>query len=77
MGEKFETNRLLISETAESEINTIINLENHPDNCKFVWQGSYEDHKSEINDDHIRLLSIKTKTDDQMIGFCLIALNLN
>jgi len=65
------TERLSITDAAESDINMIMELETHPDNRDFIWQGSYEEHLSEINDEQHLLLVIRRVEDDMPIGYSL------
>jgi len=65
------TERLSIVDAAESDINMIIEMETHPDNRDFIWQGTYEDHLSEINDDQHLLLVFRRAEDDTPIGYSL------
>ncbi|HWQ79915.1 MAG TPA: GNAT family protein [Anaerovoracaceae bacterium] len=70
-----ETNRLFILEAVESEIPAIIELESHKDNRDFLWIGTYEEHKAEIEDKNHHLLVFKRKEDRVIIGYALIRLN--
>ena len=45
-----ETKRLNIIDATGADIQTIIKLETHKDNCDFIWSGTYEEHKAEIQD---------------------------
>lgn len=67
-----ETNRLFITEAVESEINTVIAMESHKDNRDFLWVGTYEEHKAEIEDKNHQLLVFKRKEDWAIIGYALI-----
>ena len=70
----FSTARLNIFKTIEEEIPSIMEMEEDIQNRDFVWQGSYNQHLSEINSKEELLLSIKTK-DNKLIGFALIGLD--
>ena len=70
-----ETERLLIMEAVESEINTIIELESHKDNRDYLWIGTYEEHQAEIVDKNHMLLVFKRKEDLEIIGYALIRLD--
>ncbi|MFT5872481.1 MAG: ribosomal-protein-alanine N-acetyltransferase [Clostridium sp.] len=70
-----ETKRLFIIDAIEADIETIINLESHKDNRDFIWLGTYEEHKAEIeNKDHL-LFVFKRKEDNLIVGFALIKLD--
>lgn len=57
------------------DIDTIMGIENHVANRDFIWQGSYEEHKSEIEHPDALLLLFKTKSDQQLVGYTLIHLD--
>ena len=68
---ELSTERLSIVDATESDINMIIEMETHPDNRDFIWQGTYADHLSEINDDQHLLLVIRRMEDNMPIGYSL------
>jgi len=70
-----KTKRLNIIAATEADIETIINLENHRDNRDFIWLGTYDQHKSEIEDKNHLLLVFKQKEDNLTVGFALIRLD--
>lgn len=70
-----DTERLLIVEAVESEIDTIKEIESHKDNRNFIWIGTYEEHKAEIEDKNHLLLVFKQKEDLAIIGYALIRLD--
>ena len=70
-----ETKRLYITDATEEDIEAIINLETHKDNRDFVWTGTYEEHKTEINDEDYLLFVLRRKEDNLIIGFSLIKLD--
>ena len=63
--------RLSIVNANESDINFIIEMEEHPDNRDFIWQGTYEEHLAEINDDQHLLLVFRRIEDNIPIGYSL------
>lgn len=69
------TKRLNICLAEEQDINTIIELENHEDNKRFIWQGTYEEHLTEINSESSLLLIFRQKSDNEIIGFALSVIN--
>ncbi|MEL7654929.1 MAG: GNAT family protein [Bacillota bacterium] len=69
------TERLCIVAAVESEIDTIIALESHKDNRNYLWIGTYEEHKAEIEDPNHLLLVFKRKEDQKIIGYALIRLD--
>jgi len=72
----FESQRLNICLAKEQDIDTIMDLEQHKENRRFVWQGTYEQHVDEINDDSYLLLTIREKSDDSIVGFILAVVDL-
>ena len=65
------TNRMIIRNATESNINLIFEIEQHPDNRDFIWVGTYEEHLSEINDDQHLLLVFNRIEDNKPIGYSL------
>ncbi|WP_028830274.1 GNAT family N-acetyltransferase [Proteocatella sphenisci] len=70
-----DTKRLYIVEAKESDIDMIMEIENHKDNRDFIWQGTVEQHINEINSDDSMLLKFEAKKDKHCIGYCLVALD--
>lgn len=70
-----QTERLTIIPVEEEDIETIIDIENHPDNRNFIWQGTYEEHLSEIHDPNHLLLKFIDRSNDTLIGYSLIHLD--
>ena len=69
--DKIVTNRLVIANAAASDIDWIIELENHPDNRDFVWAGTVEEHLFEIEDDAHLLLIFRLESDGTPVGYSL------
>jgi len=63
--------RLLIIDADESDINFIIEMEEHPENRDYIWQGTYEEHLSEIYDDQHLLLVFRCRKNNTPIGYSL------
>jgi len=70
-----ETKRLYIINATEADIETIIKLESHKDNRNFLWTGTYEEHKAEIEDKNHLLFVFKRKEDNLIVGYALIRLD--
>lgn len=70
-----ETKRLIIIDATQADIETIINLESHKDNRDFIWLGTYEEHKAEIEDKNHLIFVFRRKEDNLMVGFALIRLD--
>ncbi len=70
-----ETARLHITEATESDIPTVIALEEHPENRDYLWIGTYEEHLDEIADPNHLLLVFRERSDSRIIGYALVRLN--
>lgn len=70
-----ETKRLYIIDATEEDIETIIELESHEENRNFLWIGTYEEHKEEIEDKNHLLFVFRQKVDNVIIGYALIRLD--
>ena len=70
-----ETRRLIISEAGYSDISAVIELESHEDNRDYLWIGTEEEHRSEIEDQDHLLLMFRKKEDRKTIGYALVRLN--
>ena len=70
-----ETKRLYIIDAIEADIKTIIELESHKDNRDFIWLGTYDEHKAEMEDKNHLLFVLRRKEDNLTIGFALIRLD--
>ncbi len=70
-----ETKRLYIIDATEEDIETIIKLERHKDNRDFIWSGTYDEHKSEIEDKNYLIFVFRRKDDNLIIGYALIKLD--
>ncbi len=70
-----ETKRLEIIHAVEENIVRIMEIERDKDYRDFIWQGTYEEHLSEISDPNYLLLIIIEKNSKQEVGFALIRLD--
>ncbi len=70
-----KTSRMNIIEATEKDIYKIIEIEEDKENRDYLWIGTYEEHKSEIQDPNHLLLLFKEKTDNRTVGYALIRLN--
>lgn len=66
---------MIIKEAIEEEIPEIIALESHKDNRDYLWIGTEEEHKNEINDPNHLLLVFRKKVDGSIVGYALIRLD--
>lgn len=65
------TERLYIVDAQVNEIEAIMEMERHKDNTDFIWKGTYEEHKSEIENSDFLLLVIKERETQETVGFAL------
>lgn len=70
-----ETKRIYIVDATEADIETIIEMENNEENRDFVWSGTYDEHKAEIEDKNYLLFVFRKKADNLTVGFALIKLD--
>jgi [ribosomal protein S5]-alanine N-acetyltransferase len=66
-----ETKRLNIVEATKEDVDTIIEIESHPDNRDFIWIGTTEQHYEEIEDPNHLLLLFHAKEDGRIVGYAL------
>lgn len=71
MGPLFSSQRLEYFEASVKDIDYIIELENKPENSLYVWQGTFEQHKQEIEDKNHLLLIHLEKSSKEKIGYSL------
>ena len=62
--------RFSMVEATVADIDCIIEMEHHPDNRDYIWQGTREEHLAEIDDD-AHLLLIFRRPDGAPIGYSL------
>jgi RimJ/RimL family protein N-acetyltransferase len=70
-----ETDSLYITDAQETDIVAIMEMEKHKDNRNFIWQGTYDEHKKEIESDDYILQVFNKKENGETIGFALIFLD--
>lgn len=70
MTEVFQTERLIAEEATEEDIDWIISLEKDPENSRFIWLGTREQHEREIEDENVHLLLFRDNAGKR-IGYCL------
>lgn len=69
------TERLNIVEATEDDIDIIMEIEHHKENRDFIWMGTYEEHKNEIEDPNHFLWVFKSKDNGKIVGFALARVN--
>ncbi|MDO5714510.1 MAG: GNAT family protein [Tissierellia bacterium] len=66
----FSTPRLDAREAEERDIDWIISVEKDPENNRFIWLGTPEQHLKEIKGESTHLLVFEDKNGDK-VGYCL------
>lgn len=69
MNSLFESKNLLIRAAIKEEIPWIMALEQNDENKNFVFQGSYEDHLQEIQENSTYLCIVEEKNSHLKIGY--------
>ncbi|MDW5299895.1 MAG: GNAT family protein [Sedimentibacter sp.] len=69
------TKRLYLDNAKESDIEAIMEMENEKENRNFVCKGTFEEHKTEIENDDFYIFVIKQKYNHENVGFILINLD--
>lgn len=70
-----ETERLIIREAQEEDIEEVIGLESHEDNRPYLFLDDYEGHRHYIEDDNFILMVMEKKEDGRIIGYSLVELD--
>lgn len=73
--ELVESERLIIREAKETDIEAIIELETDDENRPYLWVDDYEGHKHYIGDENFILFIIEKKSDHKTIGYGLVELD--
>lgn len=64
-----------ILEATFEDIPAIIALESHKDNRDYLWIGTEEEHREEIEDPNHLLLIFSKKDNSDIVGYALVRLN--
>ena len=64
-----------ILEATFEDIPAIIALESHKDNRDYLWIGTEEEHREEIEDTNHLLLIFRKKDNSDIVGYALVRLN--
>lgn len=73
----FQTERVWLVRARQEDIIGIIEMESDKANRDFVWTGTYDDHKLEINDKNHELLLFIKKENSSVIGFALVCMDFH
>jgi RimJ/RimL family protein N-acetyltransferase len=66
-----KTNRLYLTNAQENDIKLIMEMERHRENTNFVFKGTFEEHKAEIENNEFIFLIVKEKETHEIVGFVL------
>ncbi|MCA1011776.1 GNAT family N-acetyltransferase [Halobacillus halophilus] len=71
----FQTERLIVDRANHNDISKIIEMEEAEGARDFVWSGTYDEHKLEVDDPNYELMIIKLENKDDPVGFSLSRLD--
>lgn len=75
MGIKFETQRFIIREAKEEDLEYVMRLERAEENRDFVFQNTLEEHKKNLQSSDVMLFIAEEKETHEKSGFILCCLN--
>ncbi len=68
---------MLLAKAVPDDIETIMSFEQHPENRKYVFRGTHEEHLSEIDDPLVGIYVIRKKESNQPVGFIIYDLDID
>lgn len=71
----FETKRLIVRSASNDDIPDVIRLEEDPENRDYLWVGTEQEHRDEIEDPNHILCVFESKKEKALIGYALIRLD--
>jgi RimJ/RimL family protein N-acetyltransferase len=71
MGMKFETQRFIVKEAGEDDLEYVMRLERAEENRDFVFQNTYEEHKSNIDSTENMLFIVQDRESSENAAFIL------
>lgn len=66
------TDRLIIERYKPEEIPTLMEIEHDPENSRFTWTNTAEEHLEELNDPNVLTLAVKRREDGYIIGNVIV-----
>lgn len=69
------TERLILEPYKPEEIPTLMEIEFDPENSKFTWTNTAEEHEKELSDPNVWTLAVKRKEDGYIVGNAIIDLD--
>lgn len=69
--------RLKITKLTMPEVPVLMEIEHDPVNSVFIWTNTKEEHEEELSDPNVLTLSVKRKTDDYIVGYVIVDLDLD
>ena len=70
------TKRLFIEKFTPEEIPELMKIEHAPDNCKFTWTNTKEEHEEELKDQNVLTLAVKRREDGYIVGDVIVNLDV-
>lgn len=71
------TKRLILEKFTEEELPKLMEIEHAPENRKFTWTNTEEEHREELKDPNVLTLAVKKKGSGDIIGNVIIDLDFD
>ena len=69
------TERLILEPFTPEELPILMEIEHAPENSKFTWTNTAEEHEKELSDPNVWTLAVKRKSDGYILGNAIIDLD--
>ena len=69
------TKNLVIEKFTHEEIPELMKIEHAPENCKFTWTNTKEEHEAELHDPNVLTLAVKRREDGYIVGDVIVDLD--
>ncbi|MBS5334966.1 MAG: GNAT family protein [Anaerovoracaceae bacterium] len=69
------TKRLILEKFKAEELSELMKIEHDPENCKFTWTNTLEEHLEELKDPDVLTLAVKKRENGNIIGDVIINLD--
>ena len=70
-----KTKRLILEKFKAEELSELMKIEHDPENCKFTWTNTLEEHLEELKDPDVLTLAVKKRENGNIIGDVIINLD--
>ena len=71
------TKRLFLEKFTAEELPKLMEIEHAPENCKFTWTNTIEEHREELKDPNVLTLAVKKRENCDIIGDVIINLDFD